>query len=150
MLRAREVELKAAIDRQVVAHVGSLVATLGQGEVEGLSPSAFEAHCAQTPGGAAAGRPAPPALSGDQGADIIADKDGMRLIVQCKLLGRPVGNKAVQEAHSAQDAFRRAARGRRHQCGFHPRRPATSRRRPASSCSTTRQLGEIEQRLRAG
>ncbi|MCJ2011977.1 restriction endonuclease [Methylobacterium sp. J-076] len=39
--------------------------------------------------------------SGDQGADVVADRDGLRLVVQCKRLGRPVGNAAVQEAAAA-------------------------------------------------
>jgi restriction system protein len=40
--------------------------------------------------------------SGDQGADVIADKDGTRIVLQCKLYNGTVGNKAVQEAYSAQ------------------------------------------------
>lgn len=39
--------------------------------------------------------------SGDQGADVVADREGFRLVVQCKRLGRPVGNAAVQEAAAA-------------------------------------------------
>jgi restriction system protein len=39
--------------------------------------------------------------SGDQGVDIVAERDGTRLVVQCKLYNRPVGNKAVQEAVAA-------------------------------------------------
>lgn len=39
--------------------------------------------------------------SGDQGADIIAEKDGVRVVVQCKKYTKPVGNKAVQEALAA-------------------------------------------------
>jgi hypothetical protein len=35
--------------------------------------------------------------SGDQGVDIIAEKDGLRVALQCKLYTNPVGNKAVQE-----------------------------------------------------
>lgn len=38
---------------------------------------------------------------GDQGADLIAERGGDRLVVQCKLLGRPVGNGAVQEVAAA-------------------------------------------------
>lgn len=38
--------------------------------------------------------------SGDQGLDVIAEKAGRRLGLQCKLYGSPVGNKAVQEAHA--------------------------------------------------
>ena len=39
--------------------------------------------------------------SGDQGADIIATKEDLKLVVQCKLYSRPVGNGAVQEASAA-------------------------------------------------
>lgn len=103
-LAARDAEVKAAIDRQVAAHLGAEVERLGHGEVEGLSPAAFEAHCAQVL--AAQGWAArTTALTGDQGADILAEKGGVKLIVQCKLLSRPVGNKAVQEAHAAKAHF---------------------------------------------
>ena len=40
-------------------------------------------------------------VTGDQGADLIAEADGCRVIIQCKFYSKPVGNKAVQEAHSA-------------------------------------------------
>ena len=40
-------------------------------------------------------------VTGDQGADLIADADGCRVVIQCKFYSRPVGNKAVQEAHAA-------------------------------------------------
>jgi len=39
--------------------------------------------------------------SGDQGADVIAEKDGYICVIQCKLYSQPVGNKAVQECFSA-------------------------------------------------
>ena len=39
--------------------------------------------------------------SGDQGADIVAEQAGIRLVVQCKRYGRPVGNGAVQEIAAA-------------------------------------------------
>lgn len=39
--------------------------------------------------------------SGDQGADLIAEKLGVRLVLQCKYYNRPVGNKVVQEAIAA-------------------------------------------------
>lgn len=35
--------------------------------------------------------------SGDQGVDIVADKRGMRIVIQCKKYSKPVGNRAVQE-----------------------------------------------------
>jgi restriction system protein len=39
--------------------------------------------------------------SGDQGADIIAGKNGIRVVIQCKFYSGSVGNKAVQEAYAA-------------------------------------------------
>lgn len=39
--------------------------------------------------------------SRDHGADVIAEKQGVRVIIQCKRYSQPVGNKAVQEVHSA-------------------------------------------------
>lgn len=35
--------------------------------------------------------------SGDQGVDVLADRNGVMLAVQCKKYSSPVGNKAVQE-----------------------------------------------------
>jgi restriction system protein len=35
--------------------------------------------------------------TGDQGVDLIAEKNGDRKAIQCKYYSRPVGNKAVQE-----------------------------------------------------
>lgn len=45
--------------------------------------------------------------SGDQGIDVLAEKRGVRVVVQCKLYSKPVGNKAVQEAISGK-AFEKA------------------------------------------
>lgn len=42
--------------------------------------------------------------TGDQGADIVADKYGIKIVVQCKFYNSPVGNKAVQEV-AASRAF---------------------------------------------
>jgi len=39
--------------------------------------------------------------SGDQGADIIAEKDDRRVVIQCKYYNGTVGNRAVQEAYAA-------------------------------------------------
>jgi restriction system protein len=44
--------------------------------------------------------------SGDQGADVIADKNGRILVVQCKLYSGDVGNKAVQEVLAARTYYR--------------------------------------------
>jgi restriction system protein len=40
-------------------------------------------------------------ITGDQGTDIIAERDGKRVVVQCKFYSKPVGNKAVQEVAAA-------------------------------------------------
>lgn len=40
-------------------------------------------------------------VTGDQGADLIANKNGSRLAIQCKMYSQPVGNKAVQEVFAA-------------------------------------------------
>lgn len=37
----------------------------------------------------------------DGGADVVAEKGGVRLVVQCKRYSKPVGNKAVQEVNAA-------------------------------------------------
>lgn len=50
---------------------------------------------------AAGWRAHPTPASGDQGADIVAERDRVRLVVQCKRYGKPVGNAAVQEAAAA-------------------------------------------------
>jgi restriction system protein len=38
-------------------------------------------------------------------ADVIAEKVGIRLIIQCKLYNSSVGNKAVQEAYAAKTYY---------------------------------------------
>ena len=38
--------------------------------------------------------------SGDQGVDVIAKREGIRVVLQCKKYSSPVGNKAVQEVFS--------------------------------------------------
>lgn len=43
--------------------------------------------------------------SGDHGADILAEKDGISYAFQCKYYSNTVGNSAVQEAHSARTFY---------------------------------------------
>lgn len=40
-------------------------------------------------------------ITGDQGADILALKEGKRIVIQAKCYTKPVGNKAVQEVTAA-------------------------------------------------
>ena len=64
-----------------------------------IDPIEFENRCAEAmrlAGWAAATTKA----SGDQGVDVTAEREGVRIVLQCKRHGRPVGNKAVQEALS--------------------------------------------------
>ncbi len=44
--------------------------------------------------------------SGDQGVDVIAEKGGVTIVVQCKLWSQPVGNKAVQEIIAGKTYYR--------------------------------------------
>lgn len=45
--------------------------------------------------------------SGDYGADILAQKDGITYAIQCKCYTTPVGVKAVQEAYAGRDYYDR-------------------------------------------
>ncbi len=44
--------------------------------------------------------------SGDHGCDIIATLGGIRVAIQCKFSGKPVGNRAVQEIYAAKAHYR--------------------------------------------
>lgn len=60
------------------------------------TPAEFEVYCAETlraHGWAVTRTP----MARDQGVDVIAEKNGVRVVLQCKLYSNPVGNKAVQE-----------------------------------------------------
>jgi len=66
-----------------------------------ISPREFEQHCAD----ALAARGWSVTVgrgSADQGIDVLARKGGRKVVLQCKLWNRPVGNKAVQEALAGQ------------------------------------------------
>lgn len=43
--------------------------------------------------------------SGDQGVDIIAERDGIKYAIQCKRFSQPVGNKAVQEIYAGKKFY---------------------------------------------
>jgi len=61
-----------------------------------MTPIEFEAYCAEQL--RACGWTAYVTNgSHDQGVDIVAEKDGKRVVLQCKLYSSPVGNGAVQE-----------------------------------------------------
>lgn len=63
---------------------------------ERLDSVAFEQHCVDSL--CASGWTARLTRStGDQGADVVAELDGVRVVLQCKWYGSSVGNGAVQE-----------------------------------------------------
>ena len=66
-----------------------------------MTPSDFERWCTKTIS-SNGWRAITTKATGDQGADVIAEKGRTRLVLQCKLYNSPVGNKAVQEAFAAQ------------------------------------------------
>lgn len=83
---------------------------------EVLQKSGWQAHATQA--------------SGDQGVDVVAEKNGKKIVIQCKLYSKPVGNKAVQEVYSGKDyynanyaavvsnqAYTASARQLAHKCG---------------------------------
>lgn len=43
--------------------------------------------------------------TGDQGVDLVAEKNGTRIAIQCKYYSKPVGNKAVQEVIAGRDFY---------------------------------------------
>lgn len=43
--------------------------------------------------------------SGDQGVDILAERDGIKYAIQCKRYAQPVGNKAVQEIYTGKNFY---------------------------------------------
>ncbi len=43
--------------------------------------------------------------SGDQGCDVVAVKNGITVVIQCKLYAKAVGNKAVQEIFAAKHHY---------------------------------------------
>lgn len=73
----------------------SEVSSLDQ-DIDKLSPIEFENFCADILLQAGWNATVTQA-SGDQGVDVIAEKKGIRLVLQCKKYSSPVGNKAVQE-----------------------------------------------------
>jgi restriction system protein len=88
-----------------------------------MDPGAFEHFCADALSKAGWSARVTQA-SADQGVDVVAERKGQVLVLQCKLYSKPVGNKAVQEI----------AAGRAHEradfaavCSNQPYTPAAKR-----------------------
>jgi len=65
-----------------------------------MSPEEYEHHCAGLLRGLGWATRVTKA-SGDQGVDVVAEKGGHKVVIQCKKYSKPVGNKAVQEVIAA-------------------------------------------------
>lgn len=76
---------------------------------DGIEPLEFERRCSEFLK-MCGWRSRTTKASGDQGADIVATKDGITVVCQCKRYSKSVGNKAVQEVFAAK-TFYNAQRG---------------------------------------
>jgi restriction system protein len=98
--REQQREFDQVATRIVRRWAGADEETAHAGGGEELTPQDYEHHCAdllRRSGWTAEVT----GMSGDQGADVVAERDGVSIAIQCKLFSKPVGNKAVQEAHAA-------------------------------------------------
>jgi hypothetical protein len=86
----------------MVPYVSAEVVALTMSDViTGIDYESFVAGLLETAGWQATLTPA----TGDHGADIIANKGGFQVAIQCKLYSSPVGNSSVQEAYTAKDFY---------------------------------------------
>lgn len=76
-------------------------------QVDGMEGHEFEYFCAQLLEKRGFERVEVTKGSGDYGADILAEKEGVTYAIQCKCYTRPVGVKAVQEAYAGRDYYDR-------------------------------------------
>jgi restriction system protein len=93
--------LARLIDQMVADYMASDGYRMAAADADALDPGNYELHCAhvlrecgwkaEVLGG-----------SGDQGADVIAERGTTRVVIQCKKYSRSVGNKAVQEVIGGQ------------------------------------------------
>jgi restriction system protein len=98
ILFRREALFEELIAQPVAQRTRELEASLAMST--DMSPAEFE-HWCSTALHAAGWKARPTGATGDQGADVVADKDGITVVLQCKLHKSPIGNKAVQEALAA-------------------------------------------------
>ncbi|PQJ95000.1 restriction endonuclease [Chromatium okenii] len=70
-----------------------------------MSPIQYEQYCAKILNHTG-WRARTTVASGDQGADVFAEKNGIIVVIQCKLYySANVGNKAVQEVYAAKGFY---------------------------------------------
>jgi restriction system protein len=100
--RALEVfhkEFSQVIDAAVQAAAAAPADGGKRPEPGSMTPREFELHCAAVLK-KAGWKSAAMSGSADQGIDVVAERDGTKVVLQCKLYSKPVGNAAVQEAHA--------------------------------------------------
>ena len=73
--------------------------------IDAMTGNEFEEFCAELLRHNGFSRVRVTKRSGDQGVDIVAEKDGSTYAVQCKRHGKNVGNKAVQEVYAGKAAY---------------------------------------------
>jgi restriction system protein len=96
--------LESLVDEMVSDHLGAAGAPMTGTDVWTMDGLEYEAFCGEIleAEGWKVQRTPP---TGDHGVDLIADKLGRRVAIQCKKYSTPVGNKAVQEAYSGMKFF---------------------------------------------
>lgn len=70
-----------------------------------LDPYEFEKHCASILRNAGFTAKATKG-SGDQGVDVVAEKNGIKVVIQCKLYSQAVSNTAVQEVNTGKSYYK--------------------------------------------
>lgn len=96
-LKLDQQKLISAVDLAVKAEYGSV--SLPKKISIDMSGVEFERHCAEILDGCG-WKTTLTKGSGDQGIDILATKNKVVVVIQCKRLSKPVGNQAVQQAFS--------------------------------------------------
>ncbi|WP_242826971.1 restriction endonuclease [Butyrivibrio sp. MC2013] len=76
-------------------------------EMDELSGDEFEYYCADILRANAFDNVTVTKGSGDFGADILCERDGIKYAIQCKCYDKPVGVHAVQEVYAAKDYYDR-------------------------------------------
>jgi len=108
-LQLRVPEIADLVDEMVIEEQSrqdeAFAASRLEVDVEALDPLEFENYCT-TLLKKAGWEARTTQASGDQGVDIVATKNGYTVVFQVKLWRRPVGNKAVQEAHAGRQHVR--------------------------------------------
>jgi len=73
---------------------------MSHAECNGMTGLEFEHFCAETLKRNGYTEVEVTQASGDQGVDVLAQKDGLQYAVQCKYYSSTVGNAAVQQAYA--------------------------------------------------